>query len=197
MPESNTPTTTDTPKTLDELISEARASLIANHEASKKEHLTESRAKADAAWAESERQRKLAWCKEWWRDNFFMIPDPYENFHDEDFVRVYLPYEDRPEALCRAGLLGPGLRVWLYRRGGKATVAEVQAWLEPVVPWPVYGDKAIALNRLRTEDRIIIHAEGVSAEMLELLTCTWAVTTEWGVVSTSFTRDEKEHPELW
>jgi hypothetical protein len=187
--------TSDTIKPLDELIAEARAALTTRHETAKKQHLTQSRANADAAWQESEHQRKLSWCRNWWSENFYPLSDPYEDFHDEDYVRVYLPYEGRAEALCRVGLIGEGLRVWLFRRGRKATVVEVQEFLSPWMP--TKGEITISEDRRRSEDWILVHAEGISPELRDLLRSAGGIEVNRGVVRCSDPRMDKKHPEHW
>jgi len=197
VPKQLKPTTNPT-KPLDELIAEARAALTAQHETAQKQHVNKSRAATDAAWEESERQRKLVWCTEHFRDNFYPLSDPYRNFSDEDYVRIYLPWEGRAEALCRAGMVGEGLRVWLYRLGGKASVADVQAWLEPLVPWEVYGKALIGKHPTREDDRMIIHAHGLSDEMKDLLLHTSMVHVRDGIVGwLSNPKDKHYVPEEW
>jgi len=197
MPEqaNTTISTSNTIQPLDDLITEARAALTTRHETAKKQHLTKSRADADAAWEESERERKLTWCKQWWRDNFFPLSDPYQDFHDEDYVRLYLPYEGRAEALCRAGLIGEGLRVWLYRRGQKATVEEVQEFLSPSMP--TKGEVSISEDRRRSEDWIVVHAEGISPELRDLLRSAGSIEVTRGIVRCLDPKMDKRHPEDW
>ena len=97
-------------------------------------------------WAEHESERREKFIRQWLRDEFFELENPYEGKSPKDVYRITLPYETRIDDLIAVGLWAEATKVWLYRHKCRATVEEIKSFLGGK-GFPVEGDKTIEVKK--------------------------------------------------
>ena len=164
--------------------------LRAQHRANVAAHRAAFDEEADRAWVAAEAKRKAEFVKDYHDRNFFPLKYPYAALDRAGQYRASLPYESRLEGLASVKLWQEMLYCFLARNGSRATVSEVKTWFETYLA--VDGDFMIIGNRnpherstlatATTSTMDIVHAQGLSKVLAELLNYTSMVETQFGKV---------------
>lgn len=196
---AETPTAVGAPtKPINDLIADAVAAAKQQYETDKKAHHQNTLAEAEVEWQEHELQRKKKFIKTWMLDNYFPLKDVCTDagFKDLDYFRLSLPYEGRAETLCDLGLLDQGLKVFLYRRGKKVPLRDVQKFLSQWIP--TEGTKNIYGERPSQHHSPPLLASGLSQELKTLINSAVCVDVNPGEIIECFEpMMTKDHPEWW
>lgn len=141
---------------------------------------TESRnawiAESEQAWTDYETARRTKFIKNYRYENSWEPPPyRYETWTRAEIYRVSLPKDTRLQTLLDAGYYSESLKVWLYRRGSDASIAEVKDFLRPCLN--VDGNEV--MTHLYIEDSDVCHetmdgedvvdAEGLSVSLCYIL----------------------------
>lgn len=140
---------------------------IASQDQKKKaEHKETFEQEAEAAWEESERQRKVEFLRKYRYDHWMPYSSPYKDRPVEEIYRRLLPKEIRLEALLKVGkkeFYQEALRCYLYRNEGSASIAKVRELFAPYIP--VTGSEVIYLKEGNTKTLL----DNLSPELLSIV----------------------------
>ena len=142
------------------IVQQSREQLRDKHRSAVAEAKAVYEAKLERLWLAAERKRKADWIsKERFDNPMRSLPYPYATLNDAECVRVATPAEDRIRVLGETyaatkdmDCLVEAAKVWLYRRGSKAPLAEVKDFLKRWIP--VDGDAELFTEH-RTQHTVL------------------------------------------